>query len=253
MLQTFIKRFSLTNCNGNSWSQATGFEQVINDGIPTYYIVDYSKSSIAVFNQYWICQSYQYLPYPSTYTTRYVGGYFYFGSNDYFYKTNTNYAVVKSYYFDWIYYRQFFYDSTVSKFFAAAQYTTGVDVFDTNCNYLQTIDFLNLNRQGTYGLASFNGYYYVGDTKNNKIYVIKNGLISSSFYVSQCPLIIYSITFDSNGYMVVSCTDANYLAVYYLNGVYTSGITTSYNPYMTAIDYYGRFIIVTQNSVDIYY
>ena len=39
----YQKRFSITSYGGNVFDTITGFEQVVTNGIPTYYVVDYNR------------------------------------------------------------------------------------------------------------------------------------------------------------------------------------------------------------------
>ena len=176
MLSKYTKRFSLSSYGGINWNWLTGFEQVVTNGVPTYYAIDFGQnapfiSRIVIFNQFWIYQGYHDLPYYATYTTKYVGGFFYFSSASYFYKTNTNFEVI-NYYQDNAYYKQFFYDSTVSKFYVASQAYPRIDVFDTFCSRLQSI---SLGSNLPYGLASYNANIYAGIQNSNQVLVIQNG------------------------------------------------------------------------------
>ena len=233
----------------------TGIEQVVTNGVATYYAIDLASiSRIVTFNQFWIYQGYQNLPYPYTYTTLYVGGYFYFSSNDYFYKTYSNFNVI-NYYQNSGGYRQIVYDSISSKFYVAT-YTTfaRIDIFDTSCSLLQSI---NLGSKFPYGLAIFNGSIYAGIFMSNQVIVIQNGLVSKYFTVNQFLVSqssMTSITVDAFGYLTLSCELCNLLVVYDANGNYmNASIPTSPGSYISAIDADGRFVVMTSKSLDIYY
>ena len=51
----------------------TGFEQVITNNTPTYYVTDYSNSynRVLVFDQYWNFAYYNNLPFSMTYGIKY--------------------------------------------------------------------------------------------------------------------------------------------------------------------------------------
>ena len=256
MLNNYSKRFSLTSFGGVNWNWLTGFEQVVTNGVSTYYAIDYSDTSsrIVTFNHFWIYQGYQNLPYTYAYTTKYVGGYFYFSSNDYFYKTYSNFIVINKYQSTGAMYRQIVYDSASSTFYVAASNSARIDVFDTSCSLLQSI---NLGSKQPYGLAFFNGSIYAGILNSNQVIVIQNGLVSKYFSVNQCPLSqssIESIIVDAFGYFAFTCRLSNLIVVYDSNGNYmNASIPTSTYPYVSAIDTSGRFVIMTSKSLDIYY
>ena len=255
MLNSFSKRFSLTSFGGINWNWLTGFEQVVTNDVSTYYAIDYAQvSRIVTFNQFWLYQGYQNLPYSPTYTTKYVGGYFYFSSDNYFYKTYSNFIVINYYPSSGAAYRQSIYDSASSKFYVTASNFPRIDVFDTSCSLLQSI---NLGSKNPYGLAFFNGSIYAGVLNSNQVIVIQNGMVSKYFSVNQCPVgqsSIESITVDAFGYFALTCRYSNLIVVYDSNGGYMyASLTTSGSPYISAIDADGRFVIMNSKSLDIYY
>ena len=252
MLNNYSKRFSLTSFGGVNWNYLTGFEQIVTNGVSTYYAIDFGASRIVTFNQFWIYQGYQNLPYPNTYTTKYVGGYFYFSSDSYFYKTYSNFIVINYYQSNGANYRQFAYDS--AKFYVAAYVIARIDIFDTSCSLLQTI---NLGSKQPYGLAFFNGSIYAGIINSKQVIVIQNGLVSKYFTVNQCTSSqdsIFSITVDIFGYFELTCYNSKLIVVYDSNGNYmNASIPTSADPYVSAIDSDGRLVLMTYKSLDIYY
>ena len=264
MLNKYSKKFSLTSFGGVDWIWLTGFEQVITNGVSTYYAIDDAptynaiddapKSRIVTFNHFWIYQDYQNLPYPYSWTTKYIGGYFYFSSENYFYKTYSNFTVINYYPSSIAAYRQIAFDPARSKFYVASQNFPRIDVFDTSCSLLQSI---NLGSKQPFGLVFFNGNIYAGVLNSNQVIVIQNGLVSKYFTVNQCPVRefqIVSITVDTFGYFALSCFNSNLIVVYDSNGNYMNTyIQTSAYPYISAIDADGRFVIVTSKSLDIYY
>ena len=254
MLNNYAKRFSLTSFGGGNWSWLTGFEQVVTNGVSTYYAIDYALTSrIVTFNQFWVLQGYQNLPYSYSYATLYVGGYFYFSSNQYFYKTYSNFIEIKSYQNTEAYYRQFFYDSASRKFYVAPSNLPRIDVFDQSCSLLQSI---NLGSKQPHGLAFFDGSIYASVLNSNQVLVIQNGLVSRYFTVSQCPVSLHTIlaiTVDSFGYVALSCYSGNLIFIYDSNGNYMNSILTSPYPHVSAIDADRRFVIMNSKYLDIYY
>ena len=160
-----------------------------------------------------------------------------------------NFTVLNSYRFNAVY-KQLLYDSASSKFYAGSSVLKRIDVFNTSCSLLQSI---NLVSYDPYGLAFFNGFMYVGVVNSTQILVLQNGVIINYITVNQCSLDM-SINFDLYGNMAVSCSSSNLVSLYDSNYNYTNyTITTSPLPYATAVDFSGRFIIITRGSLDIYY
>ena len=254
MLTNYTKRFSIKNYGGISWKWLSGFEQVVRNGSITYYAFDYNVPCIVIFNQYWIYQTYKILPFNYTHTGKYIDGYFYLTSDRYFYKTDLNFTVLNFYQFAAANYKQLFYDSASSKFYAGPSGLKRIDIFNTSCSLLQSINLISYN---PYGLAFFNGFMYVGVVNSTQILVLQNGGIINSISVNECTFAlnqIVSINFDSYGYMAVSCAISNLVSLYDNNNKYTNyTITTSTLPYATAVDLIGRLIIITRFSLDIYY
>ena len=256
MFNNYIKRYSVTNYGGNNWNWLMGYEKTEINGIATYYAIDYPlvPSRIVMFNQYWIYKDYQNLPFYNTYTTKYVNGYFYFSSDNYFYKTNSNFSLLNFYKNTSAHYHQFVYDTAGSKFYVAPESYSQIDVFDLSCSLLQSI---NLGSKQPYGLAAFNGNLYIGVLNSNQVLVMQSGSIIRYFTVNQCSISKYqiiSITVDSFGYLAITCAASNLVVVYDSNGNYmNASISTSFIPYITAIDANGRLVIMTTQSLNIYY
>ena len=248
MLNTYKKRFSLKSFgNGIDFGTITGFEEVVTNGVSKFYLLDnYGYSRIIIFNQYWIYQSHQNLPFSSTESLKYVEGYFYFTSSYYFYKTNSTYSAIN--YYQGSGYQQLIYDSDSSIFYVANYAYSRIDVFDTFCSPLLTI---NLEISGSYGLAAFNGNIYASDTSGNAV-ILQNGLAIKYFNLNQCSS--NSITADSSGYLAFKCSNYNQILIYDSNGKYmNTSISTLSSPLYAAIDSKGRFIVLTSNSLDIYF
>ena len=255
MHNNFVKRYSLTNYGGIKWTFLTGFEQVVTNGISTYYAIEFSQPSvIVIFNQFWIYQYSQPLPFNYTYAAKYVGGYFYFSSDNYFYKTYSNFALLSSYKTAGAAYRQLFYDSATSKFYVAPFTFPRIDVFDTSCTLLQSI---SLGTRVPFGVVAFNGSIYATDLNSNQVLVIKDGLVSRNFFINQCDstqFSLFSITVDLFGNLAFACNANNLSVVYDSNGNYTyASKQTSAYPSISAIDTHGRFVMITKLSLDIYY
>ena len=261
MLQNYRKRFSLTSYGDTNWTHLTGVEQVVTGGVVTYYVIDYGTSRVITYDQYWNYQNYSNLLFSGTYTTKYVYFYFTADSYCYFYKTDVTFKVaLNNYTKAGVTYRQMYYDSNSSKFYIAPTRLQVIQVFDTNCSLVENI---SLGNDYPYGLNYFNGKLYVGTMYNsyygiNQIVVLQNGIIKNRFNVSLCSIVsiwgVISITFDSYGYMANSCYSNNTIILTDSNGVnYNKYIKTASQPFISQIDASGRFVLMTSQSLDIYY
>ena len=79
MFTNYQKRFNFTTYGNNSLHTVTGFEQVVTNGIPTYFVLDYTYRRVIQYDQYWNYVKYNGLPYYS-WNLKYVNGYFYLSS-----------------------------------------------------------------------------------------------------------------------------------------------------------------------------
>ena len=258
MFSNYMKRLTLTDYGGNnSWAKLTGFEQVVSSGNTTYYLIDNGNSRIVSFDKYWIYLSYQTLPYNNTFTTKYVAGNFYFSAKGCFYSTNTNFTVLNAYAYKIMItfeFTQFFYDASSSQFYVLAD--TAIYVFSSSCALSHDSLSQTITNYALVGLSFYNGTIYGGIKNTNQIIAFNlNSNNSANITVSQCPTPVLKsyITFDSFGFMAISCEQNNVIPVYDYNGNYTnSSISTSYQS-GTAIDSSGRLLIMNSNSLDIYY
>ena len=238
----------------------TGFEQVIRDNIPTYYAVDIDKTLIVTFDRRWRHLNISSLPYSNTFTLKYVEGYFYFSSNSYFYKTDSNFNLVSEHNSNVIY-RGIYYHST-ELFFVAASGTQEIHVFDKNCVFKSSLSTRERNFF-PYAVNYLHGDFYVGNNNeygyepDTKVVVLKKSILRfvTSIWQVDCggSSRVVSITFDSQGFMLLACEATHKVVLYDTNGNYLNSLQTSQYPYHTAIDYDGRLVIVTGQSLDIYY
>ena len=253
MFTNYKKRFS-TN-DGNSM---TGFEQVVTNGIPTYYVIDegyYANQYDQNWNrQNWYYQSYYRLPNSPSYNLKYANGYFYISANKYFYKTDMNFKRIAQYY-DLNTYSLIYYDSNSSLFYVTGD-SHGVSVFDTNCYFKRYVTFESYTPSNSW--SYFNGNLY-GDsgTFNNgsSIVVSKVTGVLVAKYNTICSMGIYSITFDSFGYMAVGCGNGSIALYNSTNGKYLNlQLTPSSNyPRNTFVDPSGRFLALSATALDFYY
>ena len=255
MLKNYVKRHRLTSYGGINWGTLTGFEQVVTNDLVTYYAIDHENSRIVTFDQYWVYQGYQSLPYPLPFSTKYVDGCFYFSSTDYFYKTKANFDVAKYYQNLGAFYRHFAHDSSNLKFYVAPSAANRIDVLDTSCLLLQSIKL----DDKPYAVAFNNGNLFVGYVVKNEILVVKNGFITKNLTILHCQCYtcvrqINSIKIDLFGYLVVTCHDSKITSIYDSNGIYMNAqISTENRPFLVEMDTRGRVVIAQAKSLDILY
>ena len=254
MFQNYEKRFSIRSYDGFNWSMASGFEEVVVDGTSKYYVVDYIKSRIVTFDQSWVFSSFCNLPHNLTHSTKYVDGSFYFASDDYFYKTNSNFSEIRNFYRMSSVYREIVFDLSSSKFYVASRNLNYIHVFDKSCSLLQTIQF----DFKPSGLALKNSNLFVGNFYNySSILVLNsvlNGSVDKTIRISDFLIGITSITIDSFGYMALSFPRNNFFQLYDWNGTdMNTEITASSAKCIVVVDSNHRLIIVSAHSIDIYY
>ena len=216
MFANYQKRFSITSYGGNLFYDVSGFEQVVTNGIPTYYVVDASYySRVIQFDNYWDYKQNNELPYDYSSNIKYVNRYFYFTADQYFYKTDANFNLIDYHieyhdYYDYDYYYSFYYYSNSSLFYVSSSvFFQGISIFDTNCNFL---DYMTLGGYIPYALSYFNGNLYgynIDGSGQHYISIVVASKANGDFvaqYNTLCSNDIYSITIDSFGYMAVcSC------------------------------------------------
>ena len=248
----FTKRFILTSYGGKSFSTLTGYVEVLTNGIPTYYLTDWSTTRVVIFDQYWNYQSYKSLPLSNSFALVYVNDYFYIASDLYFYKTDTNFTLVASYNSGSTY-RGLYYDSSTSLFYVCRTTSYQIHVFTTSLSLKTTI---SLGTYEPHGIQKFNRNFYVSTLNYNIVIVLQNNLIIKYYYISSlCSNIgLSALYIDLNGYMSITCQYQSYLILYDYNGNYmnqymsiASGTTYS------NIDSKGRFIVTSYGQIAIYY
>ena len=208
------------------------------------------KSSIIIFDSKWNYQGFKTLPLYGTYTTKYVGGYFYFGSNEHFYCTDSTFNTIYGDYRSFIaLYRQISYYN--SQFYVASPNHHSIDVISSSFYLVKNIDMIGYNRP--YGLAFLSGNMFVSYENMNQVSVLTNDVVVRNFTIDGCGNGV-SITIDLFGYLPINCSVDNLIVVHDSNGNYLNkSISTLNTPYFTGIDAIGRFVVMDSNSLDIYY
>ena len=264
MFASYQKRISITSYGGNSYGSlhVTGFEQVVTNGIPTYYVIDFSTySSVIQFDQHWNYQTDGSLSYYYSHTLKYVDGYFYISAYQYFYKTGISFNMIASYYNNSIvFYRSIYFDSSSSLFYVTGG---GISVFDTNCNFQRYMTLGGYTYSPGNVLSYLNGNFYVDSQPTYYDYDTYQGNIAVASqatgafvaeYDNICSGGLNSVSIDSFGYMAVSCWGGSILLYNAYNGTFLNlQLAASSNSWFTAVDASGRFVSMSSYAIDIYY
>ena len=254
MFANYQKRSRISPFIGDSLSYVAGFEQIVTNGIPTYYVLVNIGfvTRVYQFDQYWNNQKNFMFTLQNSWNLRYVNGYFYIAANKRFYKTDTNFTTNASYNNSNAFYRSIYYDSSSRLFYVAGNSSQGISIFDTNCNFQR---YMTLGGYSpSQALSHFNGYLY-GDYGTSIIVASKATGAFAAKYNTLCSNYISYITIDSFGYMAVSCGDYNRLIYLYnaYNGTYLNQQLASSYTYFTAVDSSGRFVSTSEFLINIYY
>jgi hypothetical protein len=247
MFTSYTKRASIDNYGGIYWSYAGGYEEVVTNGIPTFYAVDIITSRVVKFDSNWNYQAYRDLPHPRSYTLKYINGYFYFSADNYFYKTSTSFDLINSDNYQNANYRQFAYDSSNALFYVAAGGLSQLNVYNTNAYFLRSI---SLPYKPYSVFIYYNIIIYIGFSNNKQIaYFRLSDSTNINYLTGVCSITVSLVIELVSGLLVASCEDTNIVKLVDTG----SYIQYSLHPYIVAVDTYKRMIINTQSSIDIYY
>jgi hypothetical protein len=246
IFKNYTKKASINIYGGISWSYETGYEEVVTNGIPTFYAVDYGSQRVVKFDSNWNYLGDYNLPFKYSFTLKYVLGFFYFSADNYFYKTDSSFNYINSTNDADAKFRQFSYDSSNALFYVASYLVKQINVYNTVPAYVKSINF----PYDPYGLTIYNNRVFVAFFNSQNV---------GYFDLSDSTLIYYLTGVCSNavsiyiepltGSVVTSCENTMRLDLVD-SGLY---IQASSQPYIFAFDIYRRLIINTQSSIDIYY
>ena len=234
---------------GTSFVDITGIEEVISGGDSIYYVIDYSASSVLIFDQNFQFQrSIAFVKF--SFALKYIFEALYVTSNDNVYKTDLNLNIQGSFNSVSAGFRSLSYESISSSLYIAG--SNSIWVFDKKLNLTQTI----FTGMVTYGLSSYNGLIYIG-TCNwlSQLLVYQNNILTKMYdYSTVCANdCLPSILLDSYGYMVINCWNQQKSALFDINGNYLNTfITTLSTPYFSFVDSKGRYIIISRSQLEIY-
>jgi hypothetical protein len=247
MFTTYTKRHSIDNYGGISWSYGCGYEEVVQNGIPTFYAVDIGTSRVVKFDLKWNYQTYYNLTLPGAYTLKDVNGYFYFSANGYFYKTDTSFNVIHYESNPGACYRQFAYDSSNDLFYVGSCALSKLTLYSANPSFVRSISLTS----PPYAVNIYNGRVYFTLLGTYQIGNFPLSDPTNIIYQTGVCLNTVSLFIDSSmGYLVASCDNTFRVDLIDTSGAY---LQSSSNPFIVAFDKYQRLIIHTRTSIDIYY
>ena len=254
ILKTYEKKLSITSYgSGLKFLNLYGFEKQTDATGTKYYITDFDANSILIFNDDWSFFGLKNFS-TSLGSIRAIKNDLIIIKNPttdvYLYKTDKSLNVLLSSTSKLMYsYTDAFYDPVKDQIFIVSHNNQKIDVYDRNLAFIRSISLT-----GNY-VRSINGYgsqLFVG-TLSGDVLVIENDKIIRSFKACTS-LYAYSIQFDQNGNMAVSCYYDKTINLYSLNGVFlnVNKVITNYPTYFD-VDSKGRLVVLTSNEIGIYY
>ena len=247
MLKNSTSRTTINTYSGMNFTYLTGFGYLI-DTNTTYYALDYSANRIIIFDQNWQYLTFKSFIRPVRMVT--INSALYISCQLHVYKTDKNLNISSQYNSSTDDYRGLYYNSLNNTIYVAGFTKCVIYVFDLNLNLVDSITNLTDNPVSIQG---YKNYIYVG-TNSGLLLVIENKIIIKTFH--PCVLaFLSSIQIDHFGYMVLSCHYDRKANLYYSSNVsYTNkSLTYEVNPYFINFDLNGRFVVISNYQIDIYY
>ncbi len=146
-------------------------------------------------------------------------------------------------------YNGIYFNCTDNLIYAASTGYKYFQVFDLNLTLNHNIS-VSPNNPRSFG--EYNNELYVG-TSQSIVLVIVNKIVIRNFTgCSSSP--IYSIVVDNYGLLAMVCYSNNSINLYHYNGTSTGyNLTTPTKPTYVGIDSKGRFVLLSQYQISIYY
>ena len=242
----YTLKISITALNANTFNTLYDFGMMA-DCNATYYVIDNALNLIFLLND-----NYTYIS-SSSFTSATnminINSNLYIIGNSNIWKTDkylnaliTNTPATTSY-------KGIYYNSTNNLLYLVSSSSTVIDVIDLIFNLNDTISISpNIGRS----IAGYNNKIYVG-TKVITVLIIVNKIIIQT--VNGClGGQVASIAFDDFDLMAVTCSTDNMVRLYHSNGTLTGkSLSTTSNPRYGSFDSKGRFVIVYNAQVNVYY
>ena len=228
---------------------AFGFENIFDGTKTRYYLADYNKNLILIFNESWIYESNKTFNGPfnlkqienTIYITTVANGIF---------KTDLNLTILQSYQAKDASYYGIYYNQEKDLIYVANHWISRVDVFERNLTLSKTISLGGINYLN--GVNGFNNQLFVSTSAGYVFVLDINDKVVNKFMPSSDQ--IYSILIDQNGIMSFTCYYDQLIRLSDTKGNALSATKkTSQFPVYMAIDSKGRMIVLTYRGIDIYF
>ncbi len=235
-----------TSINENNFGYLHGFGMIC-DFNTSYYVIDFNTNNIVILND-----SYGYVTKKTfaqpTYILTMNANLYITGQNN-IWKTDKNLNILITYNGSGASYRDINFNLTENLIYVAPMSRTYLEVFDLNLTLKYQV---NLTSNQPHSFSECNNELYVG-TIQGSVLVIVNKVIIRSF--TGCSgSTITSMVFDDFGLMAISCIFNNTLNLYDYNGTFTGkSLPTPSTPQYVGFDSKGRFVLISQFKISIYY
>ena len=238
-------KISITLLNGITFGWLQGFGMMI-DSNTSYYALDWSGNTVFLLNE-----NYDYVTKNTFPLAAYIltvnSNIFLTGQNN-IWKTDKYLNVLITYSESGVY-KDIFFNCTENLIYVAALGYTYFQVFDGNLTLVNTVSIAPSNPRS---FCEYNNELYVG-TLQGLVYVIANKAYIRTF-TGCSSASVSSIVSDSFGYIMTSCESTSVINLYYYNGTFTgNSLNTPSLAYYVGYDSKGRFVLLTQFQLSIYY
>ncbi len=240
-------KISITSLNGNSFTQLQGFGMMV-DFNTSYYIMDESKNIIFLLNDNYDYVTMKTFSGPNYMVTinssLYITGYSNVWKTDKYLNILITHNESGGANYNGIY-----YNCSDNLIYVAPRAYSYIQVFDLNLTLNHTIS-VSPNNPRSFG--EYNHELYAS-TNQFLVLVIVNKIVIRSFTgCSSGPS--YSLVADNYGFIAIACFSNNLVNLYYYNGTSTGkSLTTPAYPTYVGFDSKGRFVLLSQYQIRIYY
>ena len=240
-------KISITSLNGNSFTQLQGFGMMV-DFNTSYYIMDEINNITFLLNDNYDYETMKTFSRPNYMVT--INSSLYITGNNNVWKTDKYLNVLITHTESGgANYNGIHFNCTDNLIYAASTGYTYFQVFDLNLTLNHTISVYPNNPRS---FDEYNNELYVG-TSQSIVLVIVNKVVIRNFTGCSSSS-IFSLVIDNYGLIAMVCYSNNLVNLYYNNGKSTGyNLTTPTKPTYLGIDSKGRFVLLSQYQISIYY
>ena len=207
-----------------------------------YYVMNYYKRNIIVYNEYWEYQrtitlsSTEYPINGPTFSININGSIFVTGNNV-INKYDKYFNLTKKISFSGSH-RGIYFNPSNQMIYVAQYDQNKISIFDMNLNLNSSVT----TNSNPWFITSSEGQMVVGDNSNGKIYLYQGNLIINTVS-TQCTNRVSSILFDNYNHILVLCETNSNLYIYHVNGSFTGlSMSTCTQPLFMNFDSNNRFV-----------